>query len=230
MLKRVSRLALAGVALLVASSPGFTVPLTFHLMQIEQVIGGVNGDTSRQAIQLRQRFIGQNLVSQARIFAWDAAGANPILIVDMTTDVPNPAAGSRVLITTSGFLPGLTPDFVMTNPIPPSYLAAGKLTFEDDFGAPGTGGVVWSLAWGGASYTGTNMGTIDDDADGNFNPPFGSAMPSATTQAVFFDGAAADPSTNNLADYATTVGAATFTNNAGQTGTVPVDLMDFKVQ
>ena len=28
---------------------------TFHLMQIEQVIGGVNGDTSAQAIQLRMR-------------------------------------------------------------------------------------------------------------------------------------------------------------------------------
>ena len=28
---------------------------TFHLMQIEQVIGGVNGDTTAQAIQLRMR-------------------------------------------------------------------------------------------------------------------------------------------------------------------------------
>ncbi len=35
---------------------------SFHLMQIEQVIGGVNGDTNAQAIQLRMRFAGQNLV------------------------------------------------------------------------------------------------------------------------------------------------------------------------
>ena len=37
---------------------------TFHLMQIEQVIGGVNGDTSAQAIQLRMRFAGQTQVAE----------------------------------------------------------------------------------------------------------------------------------------------------------------------
>jgi hypothetical protein len=36
---------------------------SFHLMQIEQVIGGVNGDTSAQAIQLRMRAAGENFVS-----------------------------------------------------------------------------------------------------------------------------------------------------------------------
>ncbi len=32
---------------------------TFHFMQIEQVIGGVNGDTTAQAVQLRMRPAGQ---------------------------------------------------------------------------------------------------------------------------------------------------------------------------
>jgi hypothetical protein len=224
MVKNVSRLALAIGASLLASSPGFTVPNTFHLMQIEQVIGGVNGNTSRQAIQLRMRFLGQNLVSQARIRAWDAAGANPVLIVDMTTDVAVATAGSRVLIASSGFLPGLTPDFVMTNPIPASYLPAGKITFESDLGS-----VYWALAWGGAAYTGTNLGELDNDADGNFNPPFGSPMPSSGTQAVRFSGAANAMSTNNLADYALTPGAAVFTNNAGANGTVPVELLGISV-
>ena len=50
MVKQVSRVALALGACLLASSPGFSVPNTFHLMQIEQVIGGVSGDTSIQAI------------------------------------------------------------------------------------------------------------------------------------------------------------------------------------
>ena len=77
MVNKVSRFALAIGAALLASSPGFTVPLSFHLMQVEQVIGGVNGNMARQAIQLRMRFVGQNLVSQARVRAWDAAGANP---------------------------------------------------------------------------------------------------------------------------------------------------------
>lgn len=227
MLKRLSLGALTlGVGLL--AQPAFA---TFHLMQIEQVIGGVNGDTSRQAIQLRMRQAGQNLLGPSRLIAWDAAGANPVVIVDFTGTVPNSAGGSRVLVATSNFLAALTPDVVMTNPIPPSYMAGGKLTFETD----GTAGaqVWWGLAWG--TYSGTNVGiTIGaggNDADGIFSPPpFEGPLPSTTQQAVQFIGAAAAASTNNQADYDITAGAATFTNNAGATGTVPVELMEFKVQ
>ena len=114
---------------------------SFHLMQIEQVIGGVNGDTSLQAIQLRMRSLGQNLVSDARLRAWDASGANPVLILDIGSDVANDAVGSRVLITSPGFaaaFPTPTANFTMTNLIPASYLTAGKLTFESDAG-PSTG-------------------------------------------------------------------------------------------
>lgn len=227
MMKRtlLSALTLGAIAL---AQPAFA---SFHLMQIEQVIGGVNGDTTRQAIQLRMRADGQNLVQQGRVRAWDAAGANPVVIFDFTGPVTSGTLGARVLIATANFLPGLTPDAVMTNPIPPSYLAAGKLTFEDDSGSS----VYWAFAWGGAGYTGTNTGVagsgfIANDVDGIFNPPFGSALPSTSTVAVRFTGAAGAMSTNNLADYALTAGAAVFTNNAGQNGTVPVELMDFKVQ
>ena len=227
MLKRVSRATLAVGAALLASSPGFTAPTTFHLMQIEQVIGGVNGDVTLQAIQLRMRLAFQNEVSQARLRAWDATGSNPVLIVDMTTDVPVFAAGSRVLVSTAGFAGafGPVPDFVMTNPIPPSYLAAGKLTWEDD-----TGIVYWSLAWGGAGYTGTNTGTLDNDPDGNFNPPFPLPLPSTTGQSCLFPGPFNAPSTNNAADYIVSPGNSTWTNNAGDTGTVPVELIDFTVR
>jgi hypothetical protein len=211
------------LATLALASPAFA---SFHLMQIEQVIGGVNGDTTRQAIQLRMREAGQNFVSISRIRAWDANGANPIVIVDMTTDVPNGAVGDRVLIASPNFAV-LAPDFTMTNLIPPAYLAAGKLTFEDDSGAF----VAWSLAWGGAAYTGTNLGNeVANDADLNFNPPFAGPLQSSNTQAVRFTGAATAMSTNNAADYAVTAGAAVFTNNAGANGTVPVELMDFKIE
>jgi hypothetical protein len=227
MLKQIFRLALVIGASLLAASPGFTVPNTFHLMQIEQVIGGVQGNVGLQAIQLRLRLTGENQVSFARLRAWDANGANPVLIVDMMTDVPNGNGGARVLVSTAAFAAafGPTPDFVMTNPIPPAYLAAGKLTWESDGGT-----VVWSLAWGGAGYTGTNTGTFDNDADGNFNPPFPLALPSATNQSVLFPGPFNAPSTNNAADYIVSPGNATFTNNAGQTGTVPVELMGFTVR
>jgi hypothetical protein len=226
MFKRLFLLSFAA-GLVLASTPAFA---TFHLMQIEQVIGGVNGDTSIQAIQLRMRMMNQNTVSLGSLRAWDAAGANPILILDVALDVADgSAAGKTVLIVSPGFaamFPSIPADSIMTNLIPASYLAAGKLTWEDD---PLTT-IWWSVAWGGAGYTGTNTGSMSNDADGNFNPPFGSALPSTTEQALLFTGTATDPSTNNAANYAITAGVATFTNNAGQSGMVPLELQKFDVE
>src|SRR5712671_6985861 len=76
---------------------------SFHLMQIEQVIGGVNGDTTAQAVQLRMRFGGQNFVGSTELIAYDAAGNNPITLVTIPSMVTNGAAGSRILITTASF-------------------------------------------------------------------------------------------------------------------------------
>ena len=113
-----------------AASPAFA---SFHLMQIEQVIGGVNGDTNLQAIQLRMRAWRTELVSAARLRAWDANGANPVLVVDMDADVANGAAGGRVLIASPQFAAVPSPQRRLQHdqPIPASYLTAGKLTFED---------------------------------------------------------------------------------------------------
>ena len=95
---------------------------TFHLMQIEQVIGGVGGDPSAQAIQLRMRAPGQNLVGASRLRAWDSAGANPVLLIDFPGDVANGATGDRVLVTSGNFTnytsPAVAPDFTMTAVIP----------------------------------------------------------------------------------------------------------------
>src|SRR3981081_1778377 len=60
---------------------------SFHLMQIEEVIGGVNGDTTAQAIQLRMRASGENFVTGAQLIAVDAAGNNPITVATLTSDV-----------------------------------------------------------------------------------------------------------------------------------------------
>jgi len=59
-----------------------------------------------------------------------------------------------------------------------------------------------------------------NDADGNFNPPFGGPLPSTTEQALQFKFAANALSTNNANDYAVTPGAATFTKNSGTTATI----------
>jgi hypothetical protein len=218
MLKRHTLPVLAGLFAFTAS-PALA---SFHLMKIEQVIGGVAGDATQQAIQLRMRADDQNfLAGQSRIVAYDAAGANPVTIIAFAANVPVGLQGRRVLVVSSAFAAAQTAideDFVMTNVIPSSYLTAGRLTFETV-----TGDVLWSLAWGGAGYTGSHTGLTFNDADGNFGPAFGAALPSSGTDALNFsapDASGSAASTTNLADYAVTTGAATFTNNANQSGTV----------
>ena len=96
---RSSRLVFAVLALtLFAARPA---EATFHLMQIERVIGGVNGNTTIQAIQLRMRASGQNLVSNSALFAHDASGLNPVTLISFPTDVGNFASDSRVLAATA---------------------------------------------------------------------------------------------------------------------------------
>jgi hypothetical protein len=190
----------------------------FHFMQIEQIIGGVNGDTTAQAIQLRMRFANQNQLGSTRVEVRDAAGANPILLRDFTGIVPQ-GAGRRILLTTPSFasytnIP-LVSDFSMAQ-IPASYLAGGQVRFMNDAGTL----VYWSVSWGGTGFTGSTSGTSDNDSNGNFGPPVNMALPSTSLQALLFDGAAGDPSTTNLADYILTPGAATFINNAGTSFTL----------
>jgi hypothetical protein len=217
---RVARVSFVARALGVAGAGAASA--SFHLMQIERVIGGMCGDTTQQAIGLRMRAPGQNLLAVgAQLVAYDAAGLNPVTLITFGSNVANGVTGSRVLITTPKFSlhNGPTPDFTLTNTIPASYMAAGKLAFQ--IGSP-TPTIYWSVSWGGGGYTGANTGVTiaqgGNDADGNFGPPFPGPLPSASVKALFFDGAAADPSTNNAADYLETPGGTTFTNNAGSSG------------
>jgi hypothetical protein len=188
--------------------------VTFHFMQIEKVIGGVEGDPGAQIVQLRMRAAGQNFVAQSRIVAYDATGSNPVILIDIGSNVSNGLQGDRVLIASPGFDPNLTdpplvPDFVMTSPIPESYLSAGKITFENNSGTQ----ILWSLAFGGDDYTGSNNGTLDNDLDGNFSPPWPDPLPTAALEELRFKGGASARSTNNAADYEVAT-PAVLTNNA----------------
>lgn len=207
---RTKRAAFLAVALsaVVGVTPAYAA---FEQMQIEQVVAGVGGRIDRQAVQLRMRALDQNAIGVARIRAWDNTGSNPVVLIAFEGTVANGAVGDRVLVVSSAFAAAYgVGDFVMTNPIPPSYLAAGRLTYENDFGV-----VYWSLSWGGSLYTGSNAGSTLNDADGNFGPPFESRLPTSTASALAFSGPASAMSMNNLADYALTDGVATFTTNAG---------------
>jgi hypothetical protein len=210
-----------GLALVLASAASSEA--SFHFMQIEQVIGGVNGDSSAQAIQLRMRANGQNLLNTgvpngpAKLVSYDAAGLNPVTLISFGSNVSNSTAGSRVLITTSNFAnytsPALTSDFTMGQSIAASRLAAGRLTFENNLGV-----VYWSLAWGGGGYTGSTTGAVDNDSNGDYGK-LAFALPGSGLNAVLFTGAASALSTTNSADYALS-DPATFINNAGTQFTV----------
>jgi len=201
----------------------------FHFMQIEQVIGGVQGDTTAQAIQLRMRDVGQRFVAGLHLIAHDAAGLNPVTIITFSSPVASGATGDRILVSSTQFAntqmqPPVASDFTMTSLIPVAYLPAGRLTFE-------IGGIIyWSLCWGGAGYTGSTTGSTTNDADGNFGLCYGGALPAASDLALQFTGAATALSTTNAADYAITAGQAVFTNNAGSSQTVPVQLQSFSVE
>ncbi len=223
MSRRTTKVIVAA-GLVAALSSG--VEATFHFMQIEQVTGGVNGDTSAQAIQLRMRSLGQNLLGAARLWVRDATGSNPVLLIDFLSSVPIGAGGARVLITSPNFNATTTPpairDFTMTNLIPASYLAAGSMTFENNLGSI----IYWRLSWGGAGYTGSNAGSCANDdsvcpAAGDFGPPWPGPLPSGGVEALQFQGPFNALSTNNADDYALTAGPSTWINNAGQVFALP---------
>src|SRR6476620_10111582 len=113
------------LGLLISFACAAPLHASFHLMQIEQVIGGVNGDTTAQAVQLRMRAPGENFVTGAQLIAYDAAGNNPIVLVTFPSGVTNGATSSRILITTASFqnheATPISSDFTMAA-IPESYL------------------------------------------------------------------------------------------------------------
>lgn len=200
-----------------------TANASFHLMQIEQLIVGVNGDDTAQAIQLRMRSNAQNLVHQGKLVVVDAAGLNPVTVIDIASDVAHGVLGDHVLITSATF-PGATPDFIMTNEIPASYFAAGSLMFQKDDGS-----IYWRLSWGGAAYTGPTTGLTTNDADGDFGK-FGVGLPSCGVYTLQFTKANNAKSTTNQADYAFTVDQSDdYVNNAGASFNVNAPLPSVKV-
>lgn len=217
-----NRHPLKTVWLACAALVGFALPAqaSFHFMQIEQIVGGICGNASAQVVQLRMRAAGQNLISGARLIATDATGANPVTLIIFPANATTSTLGSRILVASPAAGALLTgEDFTMSAVIPASYLAAGRLVFTDPAGTT----IYWSVSWGGAGYTGSNAGNTTNDPDGNFGPPFASALLATTSQGLLFQGAATAASSNNAADYAYTLDDATFVNNAGTAVTLADD-------
>jgi hypothetical protein len=209
---------LAAIVLCLCPSAALAQYMFFERMQIEQIVAGVGGNTEAQAIQLRMRMDDERWVAGARIYAYDADGKNPILLVDLGKNVPNGQVGDRVLVATSAMKwltnPPLAPDAIM-QPIPPEYISAGRITWECDCGSK-----YWSLSSGG--YLGSNFAAMLNDEDGDFGPPYPGPFPTEGAQGLLFQGEAADLSVANSLDYLLTPGAAVLTNNARNSFTVTI--------
>ncbi len=194
---------------------------SYHHIQIEQVIAGVSGDSTAQAIQLRISQSGDNHVGGLEIVACDASGANPIVLATLSGPVGNDSAGSRILICTSAMelrlAPAIAPDFVMTASIPTAYLGAG--TMYTDMAADGLG-ALWRLSWGGPSYTGPGAVESINDPDGDCNPAYAGSLPWDAVRGLRFKFTALTPSTSSANDYLLTVGALRVYNNLGESATV----------
>ena len=117
-------------------------------------------------------------------------------------------------------------DFILDARIPDSYLPAGKVTFSNSAGTT----VYWSVAWGDAGYTGTNLGATTNDTDGDFNPPIDAPLSPDGVSALLFVGSggpdtAGERSSNNFADYGVTDVQAMFTNNARESVVVTAEVV-----
>jgi hypothetical protein len=193
----------------------------FHFMEIEQIIGGVNGDTSAQAVQLKMRLAGQQFVGgMAQLRVWDATGNNPIPL--STFPGSNPAGGQclDILLATPNMAnhtsPPLTAGTYYTMAlIPASYLAGGSLTFEGVIGPT----VYWRTSWG--NYTGPQTVTAGvNDTDSSTAPPFASPLPASGTQALKLKLTCPVTSTDSSTDYTLSGSNAVLRNNAGTSFTV----------
>ena len=189
----------------------------FHLMEIEKVIGGVGGDTTAQAIQLKIRVSGNNLVvGSAQVVVRDATGANPVTIATFSGTNPANGACREILLATPNMsgktTPALVPDFPMS-PIPASYLNAGSLTFE----SLGGGTTWWRVSWGAYSGPQTVIaGASFNDVDGITSPAATGPVPSAATSALEFISGCPNLSVTNAGDYGFTASApATLKSNPG---------------
>jgi hypothetical protein len=216
--------AVAGMAFLALTA---TSPAPFHLMQIEEVIAGVDGDPTAQAIELRLRSAGQTQVGGAELVAYDANGQNPVVLLNISASVMSGSAGANILLTSAAFnalmvgVAGYSSDFTLTNTIPTSYLRGGRVTFEQDSATPGqTANILWTVTFG--NYTGPTAKATTNSSGSVGNSPAvpTTGLPTSGKQGILYTGAASGTNSNNSTDYALTADPATVTNNKGNTFTV----------
>lgn len=107
----------------------------FHLVEVSEVITGINGDTSLQAVVLRMQADGENSVDGITIQARNAQGTVTNTVFTFPVGASAQIVGladRRILIATPAFAQrtGLTPDFTFAGGL---FAGSGQVTYT---GAP----------------------------------------------------------------------------------------------
>jgi hypothetical protein len=152
----VRRLVFAGVAfaLCLPLSRSYAEPQAFHLVEINKLLIGYNGNTAIQAVELKLLSGGENFVGGAFIAVYDSLGDPVATLGTFPGNVANGVAGDRILCATAAFASAfsITPDLVINPGIP---MVTGQVSFEK----PGC--IINSLAYGNVlvRVTGTSSAT-----------------------------------------------------------------------
>ena len=171
-----------------------SVQAGFHLMRIDEVMAGANGDSRIQFVELQMISSGQRFVGGRTIHFYDATGSETGSFT-FPDNVSNAATGSSILVGTSEFaaVSTVTPDFTMS---PGIMSPSGRVCFQ----------------------------TVDCVAYGDFSGDNGSYGSPATALPLegllsLKRGRTATPK-SNATDYA--LGAPAPRNNSGTSGVISI--------
>ena len=177
---RFVRLLLLSLVLLAAfliarghsSQPAFAA---VHRAEIHEVMSGFNGDPDVQYVEVNMRSGSQTATTNVKLSAFDASGTfidgDPMTmgnqpLLTMSGSVPNSGDGIRWLMGTTAFeaASGIQADFEFPpNPGLPS--GAGMVcVFESGFNFTNPAQSIDCLAYGGASFTGSNPNSSPSEA------------------------------------------------------------------
>ena len=177
---RFARLILISLVLLAAfliaqgrsSQPAFAA---VHRAEIHELMSGFNGDPDVQYVEVNMRSGSQTATTNAKLSAFDASGTcidgDPMTmgnqpLLTMSGSVPNSGDGIRWLMGTTAFeaASGIQADFEFPpNPGLPS--GAGMVcVFESGSNFTNPTQSIDCLAYGGASFTGSNPNSSPSEA------------------------------------------------------------------
>ncbi len=192
------------VAVLIQTQSALADPLTFHIIDINEVYS--NADGSKQFVELIAGSAGQTNLGPTWVIALNANGTDTNVVFDFTTTFPALGTGETLLLATQDLADdlGFQPDFV----IPPNslFLADGRVIFEDP---PPTPTFVDAIAYGAYSGSNTNYGLPAAAL-----PSDGCHSLQRTVQDFLV------PDSNNI-HFALSSGGATPRKNDGTTATLP---------